>query len=351
MKNAYQLVTDLHYGCRKANRHNYMGEILSAITDIIAQAAKIREQGYKVHLILLGDVCDVSINDPDDAMQSIEILRYFCSQYDSVYSVLGNHESTYYKGNPFWYLVSQIEDPALLGYKKLVQPKGIFSTIRLVDSIEDGDTKFYFNHYGTDTKVPTTNYKVNIGLFHKDIGSEELTKMWGRWEDVDEGTSTNGYTYAFMAHLHLAFGKYELNNGCIAEWLGSIGRTSIAEVDDSNLRRNIPVVYVEDGAFVDIKDNWITLQDRSTCVNEAMAEAEQKVRVKAKERKETSANIYIGSSLKETLFKTVSGTDMEAILRLCFKPYYVLTGEYEKLLETGKDDTDVEDDRISDTSS
>ena len=63
MKNAYQLVTDLHYGCRKSNRYNYMGEVLAAITDIVSQANELKQRGYSVKLILLGDVCDISIND------------------------------------------------------------------------------------------------------------------------------------------------------------------------------------------------------------------------------------------------------------------------------------------------
>ena len=101
---------------------------------------------------------------------------------------------------------------------------------------------------------------------------------------------------------------------------------------------------MEDGEFKGIEDHWITLWDRATCVNEAMAQAEQKVRIKAKERKETSSNVYIGTTLKETLLKSVSGTDMEAILQLCFQPYYVLEREYNNLLEFGKDDEHVEDD-------
>lgn len=316
--NAYQLVTDLHYSCGKRNRYNYQGEILEAINGILGHASTLRDEGYNVHLILLGDVCDTSITDSEEAMQTIEILRFFFNYYDSVHCVLGNHEVTYYKANPLWYLIDSIRDESLVSYKRLIAPKGITSLVNIDSTLEDGEVCFYFNHYGTHIKQPNVEHNVNIGLFHQDVGSSLITQMWGDWVDVEKSGATIGYQYAFFGHMHLALAKYELDGGCIGEWLGSIGRTNVNEVSDSKLERNVPAVLVDDGVFKGVRDMYIHLKPYAECVDTVRAEAEKKVRKIAKERVDRISATYVGSDLKEAIFKNVAGTSVDL---LCHKVF------------------------------
>ena len=302
MKNVYLIVTDLHLDFSKANRLNYFGEILNAMQDIMNIAKKYKDQGYNVYQCLLGDVFDGSFSNPSEAMQAIEIFRYYCNVFNSTWSVVGNHEITYAKDNPFWFLVSEITDVALLGVRRFLQPRGLQPTISVVDKFEDGEVSFYFNHFGTSAKVPDA-IGVRIGLFHQNVGSNEICKMWGTFDNVEEASYIQGYNYCFFGHMHLAKGKYILNEAetCRGEWLGTIGRTKVDEIIDDSLDVNIPAIKVEDGKFQGIDDNSITLLNSKECIDYVKLTAYKKSRKVIEEREKNTPNKYKGVSLFDTL--------------------------------------------------
>lgn len=98
----------------------------------------------------------------------------WANTFGEIYSVIGNHELSYYSSNPFYTLVSDIESDKVQSILNRVwQPVGSAGVIKVVDSLEDGEVLFHFNHFGTTIAKPVVG-KHNIGLFHQDIVNSEI---------------------------------------------------------------------------------------------------------------------------------------------------------------------------------
>lgn len=315
MKNAYLVVTDLHIDFAKANRLNYFAEVVDAMNSILSVATKYREMGCEVKLLLLGDVFDGSISNPSDAMQAVELVRYFCANFAGTWSVVGNHEISYAKDNPYWFLVSSLDDPSLSSVRRYIQPRGLSPTVVVPDVLEDGEVKFYFNHYGTSAKTPSGT-GVFIGLFHQNVGSNDICKMWGTFDDVEEAAYVQAYNYCFFGHMHLAKGKYYLNSShtCLAEWLGTIGRTKVTEVSDEDLQVNIPCIRVDDGKFVGIEDNSITLLSEEASIDRARLQASEESKRIVQEHRQISVNTFKGKTLFDSVEGSLEGTPLAFLL-------------------------------------
>ncbi len=333
MRNVYLLVTDLHTDVDKANRLNYFGEILNAMQDIISIASKYRIAGTSVNLILLGDVFDAGSTRSEDAMQLMEVFYYFTSVFDKVWSVVGNHEITFASNNPFWFLVSDMKDASLSRIKRFIQPRGLTGRIIIPDKIVDGDTVLYFNHYGTEPKEPREGV-TRIGLFHQNVGSNDICKMWGTFDNVEEAAYIQGYNYSFFGHMHLAKGEYWLNEAhtCKGEWLGTIGRTKVDEILDDSLEVNVPAIIVDNGRFVSIERNNIHLLSYRDTVDVPRLEASKRSREQAMQRRDVAVANYHGETLYDTL--AVSFADSSAGFMLSFldKSWDEVYHEYQQTL-------------------
>lgn len=349
MKNVYLVVTDLHCDIEKANRLNYFGEILGAMQSIMGLAEEYREKGYSPKLIFLGDVFDAGMSNPSDAMQLMEVFYYFCSAFDKVWSVVGNHEISYAKNNPFWFLVSEISDTNLFKLKRYIQPRGLNSKIAVPDVILDGDTSIYFNHYGVPPKAPQEG-SVRIGLFHQNVGSNEICKMWGTFDDVEEASYVQAYNYVFFGHMHLAKGEFWLNEShtCKGEWLGSIGRTKVDEVLDDSLDVCVPAILVHDGAFHTIDRNIITLPSRAESIDFSRFEAEKKSRELRVARDQVVTNKYTGATLFETLEGTFAGTPLAFMFSFLNHPWEDVQREYMETLKNPISDGSSESEKEED---
>lgn len=344
MKVAYLVMTDLHLDFSKANRVNYFGEILQSMSDILEIADKYKKQGYSVNLCMLGDVFDGSLPNASEAMQAIEVFRYFCSNFTHVWSVVGNHEITYAKDNPFWFLISEIADESLNSIKRFIQPRGLCETILVPETVVDGEVTFYFNHFGTSPKTPVAR-GVRIGLFHQNVGSNDICKMWGTFDKVDDAAYVQGYQHCFFGHMHMAKGKYYLNkeHTCQGEWLGTIGRTKVDEVSTEDLQVNIPVVKVEDGVFRGIDDNTIELQPPALCIDFERLRASQRSRKVIEERRQAIPGGFKG----ETLFATLEGvfvdTPMGFLLDFLDRPWEEVLHAYNETLRNPGENTEEEE--------
>lgn len=103
-KDAYLLMTDLHFAFRMNARKNYLKEMSDILNKIIHIKNTYEQNGYSVNLIVLGDLFNRGIADPTEAMHALEFFKYIFSLFSKVYAVIGNHEFTYYKNNPFGFL-------------------------------------------------------------------------------------------------------------------------------------------------------------------------------------------------------------------------------------------------------
>lgn len=338
-KNAYLLLSDLHYYPTLIARKNYQLELLEVFNIVICLSNNYRKRNYNVFLIFLGDIFHRGIKQTPNALTALTLFNYVCSFFDKVFSLIGNHEFSYYDDNPFWYLISEIEDTSILNLKNLImQPKGLKNTFNIVDKIEDGNTAIIMNHYNLPIKPAMPNKKVNIGLFHQDIGSIKLGKMWTSFEDIETSSKLDGYDYCFLAHLHDIYGKFEVNSKLIAYFLSTFGRTNHLEIDDNKLERNIPAILINDGNFIRIEDNYLFLKSRVDALDLGQINLIQQLRKEDKNLNKLDSNMTSGLTLYDTLQTSIINTDFKLLLNLLSSPTDAIQKEYTLFLKDSNEE-------------
>ena len=331
MKNVYLLVTDLHYAVSKEHRKDYLNEVTQVLLQIIDLRDAYIRRGYSPKLIFLGDVIDGAITNPDNAMRCQNLFRFLCSLFTSTYCVMGNHEANNVVSNPFWFLVSRLDDPALNSIPKPLQPQGVETVFTVPAIVSDGEVSFYFNHYGTSPKVPEKE-GISIGLFHQNVGSNEITKMWGAFTDVEAAPYMHSYDYAFFGHMHLAEGKYKIGN-CVAEWLGSCVGTNVTEVQQLPSKCNIPAVLVEDGVFVSVEDNHINRSDPKECIDFTKLQLTMQTKETAKHKQELAADISTETSLYNRIRQVCENHQLGFLLDMLAGSYEFAHKQYREGME------------------
>lgn len=288
-KNAYMIVSDLHKSYKNLrNRINYASEVDQVQMQIVGLVKEYKKRGYQVFVLLLGDVFHGSYNDVFGAVRDNNFFIMLSRVVAGIYTVIGNHELTYYSANPFYTLVSEIQSQKIhCIMNKVWAPAGVMPVIHIVDELQDGDVVFHFNHYGTAITDPkqweaksnsnTNTNLVHIGLFHQNLVNQEILKVMQRklGRSVMEGTVLENamyllgkYRFCFFGHLHSVYGVFITNTGTKLCYLASLGRTSVLEISNNFLERNLPVVLVEEGRFLKVEDNKFHLMKREECVNE-----------------------------------------------------------------------------------
>lgn len=302
MKRAYLIVTDLHIIDKilVSNRIDYSKEMKVVNDALFDFIENYKSRGYEVILLFLGDIYHRGYTDPSASIDGNNLLIYLSQQVSGMYTVVGNHELTYYRNNPFYTLFSQANSTRLERVNdRVTRPKGRMQIINIVDILEDGEVLFNFNHYGCGIGL-TQEGKVNIGLFHQEVVcSEILSWMKKRFDmdifvndviNLDKDNVFRGYDYCFLGHMHKMYGKFEMeaeNTGdeTTLYYLGSLGRTNHSEIQDNFLERNIPAVLVENGCFSQVEDNKFNLLPRSKCIREEIVKENQEKRKEVKEFK------------------------------------------------------------------
>lgn len=276
-KTAYLIVTDLHLGnIAVASRIDYRNEVMDVKIKLTQIAVRYRNAGYEVVTLFLGDIFHTGYRDVTTAVVDLGFVAMWSSKIGKIYSVVGNHELTYYKANPFYATIAEVESQKVRSImNKVWTPLGAMTTINVVDCLKDGNTYFYFNHYGTPITTPDSG-GVNIGLFHQDVIDHQIKQEMERSDrklgfvqstDLEESRLLSGYNYCFFGHMHTVYGAWKANNTYLV-YLASLGRTNSTEVRNDFLERNVPAVVVEDGVFQTVEDNFIQLMAREECVVE-----------------------------------------------------------------------------------
>lgn len=291
MKNVYLIVSDIHDNyCNAENRIDYVKEIDMVREKLINLGLMYKEKADNVYLMLLGDVFKGSYNEPDSAVL-INNFWYISTQlFSKIYSVLGNHETSFYSCNPFFTLVSEIQSEKV---KKILnknwQPKGLRNIFNVVDIVEDGNVLFHFNHYDTPISRAVPG-KTNIALYHQDIVNQEILDLMQinfqtqiyqkRLVNFDNVDIFDGFSYNFFGHLHKVYGTFECithkQEKTILCYLASLGRPNVTEVNDSFLERDIPAVIVNNGELECVESNKFNLMSRKECVLENVVAIQQK---------------------------------------------------------------------------
>jgi hypothetical protein len=296
--NSYLIVSDLHEGKKKENRIDYMGELDKVHNQINKIINQEKSFGRNVYVIFLGDVFDRGYKDTFKACNMNNFFIVMRSKCKGLFSVIGNHELTYYTGNPFFTLINSVESKRVRTIlNKTWTPQGITSTIVIPDEIIDGDVKIAFNHYSTE--VDSLKWSgTKIGLFHQTVTCREIIEdakrkfgeeLYGLESIEAEGVFAS-YNYAFLGHAHKLYGQFKFTDetlgcDCVTQYLASLGRPNVTEVRNDFLERDIPVIRVDNGRFTSIEHNKFNLMSREECVIEAVVEKQQETYKKIKARK------------------------------------------------------------------
>lgn len=345
MRYAYLIITDLHIINKMLvkNRISYRTEIEQVEKEIDDLIDSYKDRGFIVRLIFLGDLYHRGYTDPIASIKDNNYLVYLSKKVDSIYSVMGNHELSYYKNNPFYTLFNKINSEKINNiHNRVYNPLGVLQVLNVVDTLEDGEVLFTFNHYGCGVEKPIPG-KVNIGLFHQDLICQEILddikrryKIEGFTEEIINLSSYNvfeGYDYCFLGHMHKAYGTYNIsddndNNTIRLYYLASLGRTNHTEIQDNFRERNVPAVLIDSGKFECIEDNKFLLMKREDCIleNEVLVEQEKRKTDKAfKEIKNYNASFddpvknvleqISGNKDVTTIFMNLRSSDFDKIGR------------------------------------
>lgn len=262
-RHVYLVVTDLHlYYKNLSSRKNYLAEL-----DVARQKIEeLCEKYDRPTILFLGDIFHSGYQSVTQAISDISWFGKLKEITSGLYTVVGNHELSYTKSNPFYGLICGVASSKLPISSKVFGHHGV---VNVVDELIDGDTKFVFNHYGTE--IDTDKFEgVKIGLFHQDLVTAQVEadndiQVYGdRLEDTSVFSS---YDYAFLGHIHSVYGLYR-EGRTFVDYLGSLGRTNVTEVNDKNRERDIPAVIIEDNKFSRIERNQFLLPSRAESVIE-----------------------------------------------------------------------------------
>lgn len=319
-KTAYLIASDLHLNYKNLrNRINYRDEVMVACKKLISIGTEYKNKGYRVVLLLLGDVFNRSYNDIFNACTDNNFFYVWNLKFGEIYSVLGNHELSYYSANPFYTLLSNIESEKVRGIlNKVWEPVGSSGVIHVVDRLDDGNVSFLFNHYGTGIAT-TVDGNTNIGLFHQDIVCSEVvqassmnydTTTYGVPVDIEGSRILDNYDYCFFGHMHTVYGTYRTGSGTILCYLASLGRTNVNEINNKFLQRNIPVICVEDGNLAGAYDNFFDLPSWEASVKEdKIAESKQKAEVE-KERKIIKTGVSLSDDSIQNVLTDLASNEL-----------------------------------------
>lgn len=334
MKNVYLVIPDLHYASYKEHRVNYFSEVLSIIQQLLDICNKLRIAGNKVYLLFLGDIVDGSISKVEDAMRCQDLFSFIRMQVDGIYTVLGNHEENNVSDNPFWFLLSELEDSALEQLAKPIQPKGVSSVIKVPATLQDGEVTFYFNHYGVPAKVPEVD-GISIGLFHQNVGSNYICKMWGTFDDVEQASYVQAYNYCYFGHMHLALGKFWLSETqtCQGEWLGTCIGTNINEVTALPRDASIPAIVVVGGKFQRIDHYIIHRSDPKQVIDYSKLERTQASAEFLTKCREVTSTVRTMDSLYTSVHCAADNAGMGFLVDMLQQNYDVVVHEYKQGLE------------------
>lgn len=283
------VIPEPHISCTNINgRQDYVGEIKNYMNEVLT--AVIDETDI-TNVMFVGDIFNKGFKDIDEYMYWVDwfnnLNNILTSRNGKVYSVVGNHELSFSRNNPFWRLTS-LEDN---GFKtnfnwsnKAVQPKGNKSIISVCDVVDVSDkVTVFLCHYEAIQYCKNVveehikqygGSKQRICLCHNSIISSTianvLKKNYGRdplthyikHENIESLDFFHLFDVVYNGHMHKAFSNFTLTNEENGKetrlfYLGSLGRTNSEEVNDADLVRMIPWFNNETGEYGGYKlDLW-----------------------------------------------------------------------------------------------
>ena len=296
-KLAHFNIPDIHAYHSLANRYDYNAEVIAIIERIGRLVQKYKMQGYTCISLLNGDVAHRgSAKDTlnDYASQAIKLLLSF---FDENYLNLGNHEFSYYKNNPIFKFIHEIEDDRVSRHYPHIKGSSLVEDLKVVPKVEYEDFEIVFTPYGF---TPIRGEKpISHLVMHDDLVSDhaynKLTTQMPEYRMKRKFLDASLFDYVYCGHSHLICETWRHGETTVYN-MASLGRSNVTEVDDSNRRRIIPVILSENGYFKEVVDESISLHKREDVVDEVKLEKSREAYQQAKDRKQVRESLSISQT-------------------------------------------------------
>ena len=186
-----------------------------------------------------------------------------------VYSCVGNHELSYRVNNPFWMMAKDNTGryPEMHG----LEAYGIISPgIQIVDNLTVGPLDFIFGHYEReDFEISTdkdcvliTHNSVLEPVIDEAVNKMHVTESVAEYMRIVPLLSsralpiTDRLKYVFVGHMHTYHSSFDVTEevdgttlSFLLQYLGSLGRTSISEINEHDLDRTVPIFTITDTSY------------------------------------------------------------------------------------------------------
>lgn len=249
------------------NRRDYPGEISGYLSSIIETIAAFN--GEKI-IIFPGDIFHRGYGDINGLVAAFNLFKELNAITDgNVYSCVGNHELSYTDNNPFWILAE--DQTERYDYLHGLKAFGAMRPgVKVVDSLDVGPLNFIFGHFNRED-FNISSEKDIVLITHNAIAEPEIIDyMTKKYADdtrveymhpvgVRDGKFIpllGNLKYVFVGHMHTYFGKFNVEETVddvpmkyVLQYMGSIGRTSVSDINDKNLSRVIPHFVIDDNAY------------------------------------------------------------------------------------------------------
>lgn len=278
MRTSFLVITDFHANNYKRNRYDYSAEVYSIANKIhqIAEKERIFTQG-KVNAISVGDIGDKSKKSREQYTKVYNQIKYLIKPFDNFYLVFGNHEVTYSKDNPIYAFMKDIQNKQFTSLYKKVRPEGLWNEVLTPERISMNGTDILLQSWKTQPELTQPH---GIIIMHDDLISDRAMAQNSMFIKERYDVSTHGITHIFSGHVHSVVEEWEYQGTKVYN-LGSLLRTSVAEIEDDYRTRYIPILrFDEEGRFSEVILEQFKLHLRADVVDEV---AYQKSREKTRE--------------------------------------------------------------------
>ena len=296
-KLAHFNIPDIHAYHSLANRFDYNAEIIAIIERLGRLVKKYKMQGYTCISLLNGDVAHRGSSKDTLNDYAFQAIKYLLSFFDDNYLNLGNHEFSYYKNNPIFKFIRQIEDGRVLRHYPHIKCSSLTEDLKVVQRLEYEDFEIVFTPYGF-TPV-RGNKPISHLVMHDDLVSDhaynKLISEMPEYRMRRKFLEANKFDYVYCGHSHLIRETWTQGNTTIYN-LASLGRSNVTEINDAQRQRIIPVILSENGYFKEVVEETITLHKRQDVVDEDKLQKSREAYEKAKDRKQVRESLSISQT-------------------------------------------------------
>jgi hypothetical protein len=286
-----------------SSRKDYFSEMSTIMGDV---EKKLDDKGDIDIIIFPGDVFHMGFVSSRDCMLFWIAWFYRMSKKYKIFCVIGNHEITYSKNNPFWKIAKM--SSSIIGNRG----ESYMELFTVVDTLDVEGIKIGFEHYGTKIEdncdiVVSHNVYMNP-LIERMLREQDNRSL--RTFDYRDVAEVKGMRILVVGHLHTAYGEFRVDREdgeyTLIKFLGSLGRTDVSQVNDFDLNRDVFCIYVNGDEIARLDNIAINLPPFAECCDlTAVSENRNEYELR-KERVAEAGRFFLGTDPVEDVLKSLS---------------------------------------------